>query len=62
MAPEVSERALHSAQSLYIKLLEAFPNYAADFDTKWQRWQQAISPTSEFVCPGSSFLLVRLFG
>ncbi|KAK4248342.1 hypothetical protein C7999DRAFT_40482 [Corynascus novoguineensis] len=47
MAIEVSDQALHSAQSLFLKLKEAFPSYAADFDTKWQRWQQAISPTSD---------------
>ena len=49
MATEVSDQAFHSAQSLYLKLLGAFPDYAADFKAKLQSWQEAISPSSEFV-------------
>jgi hypothetical protein len=49
MATEVGDKAFHSAQSLYLKLLSAFPDYAADFKAKLQSWQEAISPSSEFV-------------
>jgi hypothetical protein len=51
MATEVSEKTVHSVESLFLKLLEAFPAYTADFEAKWQSWQQAISPSSEFVPP-----------
>ena len=52
MSTEVSEeQASHSAHSLYSKLLEAFPTYTTDFESKWQSWQQAISPSSGFVSP-----------
>ena len=49
MANEVRDQAFHSAQSLYLKLLGAFPDHAADFKAKLQSWQEAISPSSEFV-------------
>jgi hypothetical protein len=51
MATEVSDQAFHSAQSLYRKLLGAFPDYVADFEAKLKNWQEAISPSSEFVSP-----------
>jgi hypothetical protein len=49
MATEVGDRAFHSAQSLYLKLLGAFPDYVADFKAKLHSWQEAISPSFEFV-------------
>lgn len=46
-----SDRALHSAQRIALKLMEAFPAYWNDFDAKWKSWKQAISPSAEFVNP-----------
>jgi hypothetical protein len=47
MATAVGDQAFHSAQSLYLKLLGAFPDYAADFKAELQSLQEAISPSSE---------------
>jgi hypothetical protein len=43
---EPSDKALWSAQKLFLNLLEAFPGLVADFEAKWQSWQQAISSSS----------------
>ena len=51
MATEVGDQAFHSAQSLYRKLLGAFPDCVADFKAKLQSWQETISPSSEFFPP-----------
>ncbi|KAK3293182.1 uncharacterized protein B0H64DRAFT_207426 [Chaetomium fimeti] len=47
MATELDDKAFHSAQSLSLKLLGAFPDYVADFEAKLQSWQEAISPSSD---------------
>lgn len=44
---EEYEKALFSAQKLYLNLLEYFPKIITDFDTKWQTWQQAVATSSE---------------
>lgn len=49
MATEIGDKAFHSALSLHLKLLGAFPHYVADFKAKLQSWQDAISQSSEFV-------------
>ncbi len=49
---ELHENTLWSTTRLYLSLLELFPKYVADFQAKWNAWQQAIS-TEECVLPES---------
>ncbi|KAK3374552.1 hypothetical protein B0H63DRAFT_480472 [Podospora didyma] len=45
-ADEVAARARFSIERFYIKLQEVFPNLVANFDAKWQAWQEGISAES----------------
>ena len=44
---EAEERANFSSFKLYLNLAEGFPGFVCDFDTKWKKWQQAISAAPE---------------
>jgi hypothetical protein len=43
MTTTVSGHDIDSPQGVYLRLLEAFPAYVADFNARWERWQQEIS-------------------
>lgn len=47
---EINENIIWSTNRLYLGLLETFPKYVANFQAKWNDWQQDIS-TKEFALP-----------